>query len=86
MTAADVIIKGSYEISKYKVSRLNEDGSILEEDLEVEYGSMPSYDGETPLKKLTADTLTNSKTGLLRSGKSVKTQHILHHSKLQLFR
>ena len=51
MPAADVIIKGSYEISKYKVTWLNEDGSILEEDLEVEYGSMPSYDGETPLKK-----------------------------------
>lgn len=51
MPAADVIIKGSYEISKYKVTWLNEDGSILEEDLKVEYGSMPTYDGETPLKK-----------------------------------
>ena len=54
MPAEDVTIKGSYNINTSKITWLNEDGSILEEDLDVEYGSMPSYDGEAPVKNADA--------------------------------
>lgn len=40
----------SSKVNKYKVTWLNYDGTLLEEDKEVEYGMMPSYDGADPVK------------------------------------
>ena len=49
MIDEDVIIKGSFEIT-WK----NYDGSTLELDEAVEFGTMPSYDGNTPIRKADA--------------------------------
>ncbi len=38
-------------VNTYKVTWQNSDGTVLETDENVEYGSTPSYDGETPVKK-----------------------------------
>ena len=43
----------NWEIRKFTVTWENEDGSELEVDQNVEWGSMPSYDGETPTKEST---------------------------------
>jgi len=37
-------------INTYTITWLNEDGTELEKDIDVQYGSMPNYDGETPTK------------------------------------
>ena len=51
MPAENVTITGSWQVSRYTVTWVDEDGTVLEIDEEVEHGSMPSYDGETPSKK-----------------------------------
>ena len=51
MPAENVTITGSWQISRYTVTWIDEDGTILELDEEVEHGSMPSYDGEEPVKE-----------------------------------
>ncbi len=43
------------ETNKYTVTWENEDGTILETDTDVAYGTTPSYDGETPTKDSTAE-------------------------------
>ena len=50
MPSEDVTIKGSFTINTYSVRFLDDDGSLLELDEEVEYGNMASYDGKTPVK------------------------------------
>ncbi len=51
MPADNVTITGSWEINRYTVTWIDEDGTVLELDEEVEHGSMPSYDGEEPSKE-----------------------------------
>lgn len=51
MGAGDVNVKGSWQINHYTVTWIDANGKVLETDEEVEYGSMPSYDGKTPSKK-----------------------------------
>ena len=54
MIDEEVVIKGSFEINKYNITWKNYDGSTLELDEAVEFGTMPSYDGNTPIRKADA--------------------------------
>ena len=38
----------------YTITWVNDDETVLEKDLDVSYGTIPSYDGETPTKEKTA--------------------------------
>ena len=53
----DVAYTASFSetLRTYTVTWVNDDGSVLETDEAVPYGSAPSYDGETPAKAATAE-------------------------------
>ena len=50
----NLILESKYEINKYKVRFINEDGSVLQEEI-LDYGSTPTYKKETPTKKRTEE-------------------------------
>ena len=47
-STGDVTISANWSINTFTITWLNCDGSILEKDFNVPYGSTPSYDGATP--------------------------------------
>ena len=52
---SDLIYTAVYDttLNKYTVIWASDDGSVLEKDVEVEYGTMPSYDSLKPVKERT---------------------------------
>lgn len=50
MPGCNVVLKAKWKVNTYTVTWKNYDGEELKKDTEVEYGTMPSYDGETPVK------------------------------------
>ena len=47
---SDTTLVANFIINKYSVIWINYDGTILEEDIDVPYGQIPSYDGNVPEK------------------------------------
>jgi len=56
---ASYTAKYSKVVNKYTVTWKNYDGTVLETDENVEYGTLPSYDGEDPKRAKTAETTYN---------------------------
>ncbi len=51
MPRSDVNVSAEFEKKKFTVTWKNWDGTVLETDENVEYGSAPSYDSATPVKE-----------------------------------
>ena len=52
MPENNVTIKCYYEIKTFTITFVNEDGTELQKTI-VEYGTLPSYNGQTPTKEQT---------------------------------
>ena len=52
--ARNLILESKYKINKYKVRFINEDESVLQEEI-LDYGSIPTYKKETPTKTRTEE-------------------------------
>ena len=50
MPGCNVVLKAKWKVNTYTVTWNNYNGEELKKDTKVEYGTMPSYDGETPVK------------------------------------
>ena len=53
-TREDVTLYAKWNIQKFTITWKNEDGTTLETDENVNYGTTPTYDGATPVKTSTA--------------------------------